>query len=63
MQFFLNVQEMKLLGYMSDKQNYQNILQEIARRKLILQKPTPVPNSTKPRKESEEWGAKLENLC
>lgn len=54
---------MKLLGYMSDKNAYQNILQEIARRKLILQKPSTAPTTTKQRKESEEWGAKLENLC
>lgn len=33
---------MKLLGYMSDKVGYQNIVSEIARRTVILKKPEKV---------------------
>ncbi len=31
---------MKLMGYMSDKAGYQSILQEIARRAMIIKKPS-----------------------
>lgn len=44
---------------MNDKAKYQSILQEIARRKMILAKPDAM-NMKK--SSSNQWGVKLENL-
>lgn len=51
---------MKMLGYMNDKAKYQSILQEIARRKMILKKPD--ANTIKKNEEYNDWGVKLDNL-
>lgn len=51
---------MKMMGYMNDKAKYQAILQEIARRKMILKKPD--ANSIKKSEDYNDWGVKLDNL-
>ena len=36
LKFYLSLQEVKMLGHMSDRQGYQQILQEIARRVMLM---------------------------
>ena len=45
---------------MNDKAKYQSILQEIARRKMILKKPD--ANTIKNSQQYNDWGIKLDNL-